>query len=43
MVPPSSESAFSSRDGSGDGVGDAVADIGDGVAIVEVEIDGATG
>ena len=38
------ESAFSSRDGSGDGVGDAAqADIGDGVAIVEVEIDGATG
>ena len=34
------ESAFSSRDGSGDGVGDAAqTDIGDGVAIVEVEID----
>ena len=46
-VPPPSlakvRGAFSSRDGSGDGVGDAAqADIGDGVAIVEVEIDGAT-
>ena len=34
----------SSRDGSGDGVGDAAqADIGDGVAIVEVEIDACPG
>ena len=44
-VPPPSlakvrDASLSSRDGSGDGVGDAAqADIGDGGAIVEVEID----